>query len=149
MRIGLPWLLLGLSALLNVSLIVGVIYAASMSGEQLRGEALIQEVGRELKLDNAQMANLQNLRTVRMEQRSERQGRGWQELMADALEPDGYDTAAVRQELMTRDEGRIDRTLNLMDAMHSFGASLTAQQRQAFTAQMTGDSSFFWRLIAR
>jgi len=149
MRIRLPWLLLGLSALLNLSLIVGVIYAASMSGEQLRGEALIQEVGHELNLDNAQMTNLQKLRAVRMEQRSERQGRGWQELMADALEGKGYDTAAVRQELAARDEGRIDRTLDLMDAMHSFGASLNGQQRQAFTAQLTSDSSFFWRLIAR
>ncbi len=149
LRQRLVWIVLALSLALNVSLIVGVIYADQQMKPPLRGEAMIAALSKSLPLSDAQRQELTAIRVSVMDRFAarERQGQDWGNILAGVLRQPAFDGGALKLGLIERDAGRIDFFISTMSRLYDFTKALTPEARQSFLTEIESDESFLRRLF--
>ena len=149
LRQRLIWIVLALSLALNVSLIVGVIYADQQMKAPLRGEAMIAALSRSLPLSEAQSKELTAIRLSVMDRFAarERQGQDWGNILAGVLRQPAFDGGALKLGLIERDAGRIDFFISTMSRLYEFTKALAPNARQSFLTEIESDESFLRRLF--
>ncbi len=149
LRKRLVWIVLALSIALNVSLIVGVIYADQQMKSPLRGEAMIAALSKSLPLSAEQRKELTAIRLSVMDRFAarERQGQDWGNILAGVLRQPAFDGGALKLGLIERDAGRIDFFISTMSRLYEFTNALTPDARQSFLTEIESDGSFLRRLF--
>jgi hypothetical protein len=150
MRARLPWILFFVSLALNISVLAGVLYVGhdKIFGEK-RGMALIEEVGEDLKLSEAQEAKLRELRLQLVEQREKLEAEGGRlsETMLSALREETFNADAVRWFMIERGQPWREQFVEALTRIHAFVWQLDAQQRQRFLDLAAEDPDLLRRLF--
>ncbi len=145
----LIWVALILSLALNVSLILGALYAGRQVDEPPRGADMIASLTETLKLtaDQAQQLTAIRISVIDRYRARERQGQDWGNILAGVLRQPSFDGGSLKVGLVERDAGRIDFFVSTMSRLYEFTAGLTPDARQTFLTQIETDESFLRRLF--
>ncbi len=145
----LLWIVLILSLALNVSLILGALYAGQQMEERVRGAEMIADLTQSLNLsdDQAQQLTAIRLSVIDRYAARERQGQDWGNILAGVLRQPSFDGGALKVGLVERDAGRIDFFVSTMSRLYDFTAGLTPDARQTFLTEIESDESFLRRLF--
>lgn len=145
----LIWIVLALSLALNVSLVLGFLYASHQIDDAPRGAQMIAQLAKSLELseDQAQQLTAIRLSVVDRYAARERQGQDWGNILAGVLRQPSFDGGALKIGLVERDAGRIDFFVSTMSRLYDFTASLTPNARQVFLTEIETDESFLRRLF--
>jgi hypothetical protein len=150
MRARLPWILFFVSLALNISVIAGVLYVGhdKIFGEK-RGEALIEEVAEDLKLSQAQEANLRELRRLAIEERErlDQEGGRTAEVMLSALREESFNADAIRWFMIERGQPWRENFIQAVTRLHTFLWQLDAAQRDRFLDRAAEDHDFLRKLF--
>lgn len=149
LRYRLVCVVLVFSLALNLSLIIGALYAGHSEEEPLRGEAMIQSLSESLLLNESQRQQLSAIRVSVVDRylARDRQGQDWGSILAGVLRQPSFDGGALKLSLTERDAGRIDFFVATMSRLYEFTQSLTPEARQSFLAKIQTDTSFLPRLF--
>jgi len=143
------WVVLFFSLALNLSLIVGALYAGQRVDAPPRGDRMIARLSAALSLTDAQRAELAAIRTSVVDRylARDRQGKDWGSILAGVLRQPTFDGGALKLSLTERDAGRIDFFISIMSRLYNFTQGLAPEARQSFLAQIEKDDSFLRRLF--
>ena len=138
-----------MSLALNIFVAGGAIFS-KMTAERLENspEQRIQLIAEQLELSAEQRQGLEDLRAKARERWSGSRGQ-WgdqrRQTMAEIAKPE-LDVTRIETMMRERSEARIVGFTETARDLHGFLATLSPEQREAFTA-MSEERGFLWRLI--
>lgn len=151
MRARLPWILFFVSLALNISILAGILYVGhdKIFGGEKQGLALIEEVAKDLKLSDAQEANLRELRRQHIEAREQlnQEGGRMSDVMLEALRQETLNADAVRIFMIERGQPWRENFIESLTRLHDFLWQLDPNQRQRFLDRAAEDHDFLRKLF--
>jgi len=155
MRARLPWILFGLSLLLNVFFVAGALHDDILSDHPERAERgeVIESIAAQLKLSDAQRRALADYRRnvivdLGKKRAAESADRvNYQAMLAEMRRP-RFQPEAVAALLGQRYDRRIEFWVDKASALHAYLQTLSPEQRAGFLA-LAEDRDFFRRLFGQ
>ncbi len=145
----LIWIVLALSLALNVSLILGALYACQQTDERPRGAQMIAQLADNPGLSDDQAQQLTAIRVSVIDRYTarERRGRDWGNVLAGVLRQPSFNGGALKLGLVERDAGRTDFFVSTMSRLYDFTTELNPDARRTSLTPIATDESFLRRLF--
>ncbi len=144
----LPWLLLAVSVVLNVSMLAGVFYSERAATRVADPAVRPVAVSEALSLTPAQSEAFMALQASLQERRQ--MFREYMEpvrrAMTEALVEDSFDRESYRKVISKRREVREEYFLQIGEELHDFLRTLTPEQRAVFK-DLAKERRFLWRFM--
>ena len=144
----LPWLLLAVSVVLNLSMLAGFLYTEREASRVADPALRLVEVSEALSLTPEQFETFKTLQYSLQERRQmfreymEPVRRG----MTEALVAESFDREAYRKVMSKRQEVREEYFLQVGEELHDFLQSLSPEQRAVFK-DLAKERRFLWRFL--
>ncbi|MCG8598263.1 MAG: Spy/CpxP family protein refolding chaperone [Kiloniellales bacterium] len=144
----LPWLLLAVSVVLNLSMLAGFFYTEHAARRVADPALRLVKVSEALSLTPEQFEAFKTLQDSLWERRQmfreymEPVRRG----MTEALMAESFDRESYRQVMSKRQEVREEYFLQVGEELHDFLQSLSPEQRAAFK-DLAKERRFLWRFL--